>query len=105
MLMDILAALFAFFIVDPARSAVDEALAAARVPPAIVAEARTCLNTVAPRLAAGAWNDPWWGISTVVNVTFGTAEWRDAVADVAPNCARALDSVLKRDGGARAEAV
>lgn len=105
MIQDLLAALFSVFVVDPARAAMDEVLARSRVPPAIVAEARTCLNTAAPRLAARAWNDPWWGISTVVNVTFGTAEWRDAVADVAPNCARALDSVLKRDGGARAEAV
>lgn len=99
MIQDFLVAVFTFFVVDPARAAVDQALAAARVPPAIVAEARACLNEAGPRLAARAWNDPWWGVTTVVNVTFGTVEWRDAVADVAPRCATALDGVLRGRAG------
>lgn len=99
MIQEFLISIFTFFIVDPARAAVDQAVAYANVPPAVVAEAKACVGEAAPRLAARAWSDPWWGVTTVVNVTFGTVEWRDAVVDVAPRCATALDRVF----GGRAE--
>lgn len=101
MLTDILISIFTALIVDPARGAMDRALAAANVPPAAVAEARACLDEAAPRLAARAWNDPWWGVGTVVRVTFGTVTLHDTVAEVAPRCGPVLDRILDRPAGGR----
>ncbi|WP_075216484.1 hypothetical protein [Mongoliimonas terrestris] len=100
MIQDFLFALFMMLVVDPAKAEVASALAAARVPAAAIGEVTACLDGAVPDLVDRAFADPWWGVSTAVSVATGLTDPRDAVADVAPACAAALDGILTATGEA-----
>lgn len=100
MIQDFLIALFMMLVIDPAKAEVSAALEAARVPAAAVGEVTRCLDGAVPDLVDRAFADPWWALSTGVSVATGLADPRDAVADVAPACAAALDGILTATGEA-----
>ena len=94
MIMDFLVSIFLFLVVEPVEADVRAALERAQVPAAVVADVTGCIRSSGPELAERAWNDPVWGVTTAVSVAIGMSSATDAVGDVAPQCAAAIDQAL-----------
>jgi hypothetical protein len=90
MIRDFLIFLFTTFVVDPFQAELNQKLAAAQAPPAIVAEVSQCARTATPILADRAMSDPWWAASTVIGVWLGTTSAESALTDAAPACGTAV---------------
>lgn len=93
MLHDLFTWLLATFVIAPVQAEIDAKLRGVQVPPAVVAEARTCLSAAPSALASRATSDPWWGVSTVISAALGTTEPLSVVADTSPSCRRAVDGI------------
>jgi hypothetical protein len=68
----------------------NEKLAAARAPQAIVQDVAACTRAAAPSALARLTADPWWGVTTVAAVWMGTTPPEQVLIDVAPECRTAL---------------
>ncbi len=90
MIRDFLIFLFTTLVVEPFQAELNEKLAAAQAPPAVVAEISQCARTATPILADRAMSDPWWGASTVIRVWVGTTSPESVLTDAAPACGPAV---------------
>ena len=91
-MQDLLAALISFFLVQPLQDKVADKLDAARAPRAIVAQVVGCARAAAPVVVERATGDPWWAVSTIVQVWTGTAKPENILADTAPVCRPAIEA-------------
>lgn len=94
MIMDFLVSIFLFLVVEPVEADVRAALERANVAPAVVSDVTSCIRSSGPDLAERAWSDPVWGVATAVSVAVGMTNATDAIGDVAPQCASAIDRAL-----------
>ena len=91
-MMDLIAALISFFLIEPLRAEMAERLAAARAPQAVVAEVMACADAAAPRILERAVDDPWWAASSTVGVWLGSARPEALLFEAAPGCASAVEA-------------
>ncbi len=91
-MQDLLAALISFFVIQPLHDKVTEKLAAARAPRAIIAQVAGCAQAATPVVVERATSDPWWAVSTIVQVWIGTAKPENILADTAPVCRSAIEA-------------
>ena len=91
-MQDLLAALISFFLMQPLQEKVADKLDAARAPRAIVAQVAGCAQAATPVVVERATSDPWWAVSTIVQVWTGTAKPENILADTAPVCRPAIEA-------------
>ena len=89
MIGDILAWLFALFVVEPAMAAAGDKLAAARAPQETIRLVGECARRGGPVLADKAMAEPGWAVTTVIRVWMGTAQVEAVLAELDPTCASA----------------
>ncbi|WP_046862167.1 hypothetical protein [Microvirga massiliensis] len=89
-MQDLIAALVAFFIIDPVQAEMSERLAAARAPQAIVTDAAACLRTAAPLIVQRAVNEPMWAIGTTFELWVGSSQPIAVLLELSPSCAPAV---------------
>jgi hypothetical protein len=99
---DLILSLVSFFVVEPLQAELADKLAAARVPQAIVAQVSECATAATPRLADRALSDPWWGVTTTIEVWAGTTSPEAVLGAAAPSCAQALQAARPFLDGLRA---
>lgn len=92
MTRDILIFLFTTFVVEPFQTELNQKLAAAQAPPAVVAQISECAKIAIPILADRAMSAPWWGASTVISVWVGTTSPESVLSDAAPVCGSAVQA-------------
>jgi hypothetical protein len=88
---ELVAALVAFFIIDPLKAELGEKLAAARVPPGIVREVTACATAATPVVVERLSSDPLWAAGAVIRVWAGLAPPETVLAEAAPACRPAID--------------
>ena len=101
-MQEIIAALVAFFILDPLKADISERLAATRAPQALVRELAACAQRETPTVVARLAQDPWWGVTTVVRVWAGLTPLDAVLQETAPGCRPALEAArpfLSRGSG------
>ncbi|MCX7325869.1 MAG: hypothetical protein NTZ14_15885 [Hyphomicrobiales bacterium] len=90
-----------FFILDPFRAELNQNLAAAQAPAAIVQQVRTCATVGAPALLSRAYGDWWWTGTTMAYVAIGMRSPESVLVEVVPACAPALRAAQPFLTGAR----
>jgi hypothetical protein len=91
-MQDLIAALVAFFIIEPLQAEIGEKLAAARVPQSVITEVAACAQAAAPVIVKRAINDPLWGITTTLSIWIGSAKPDAMLIDAAPSCAQSVQA-------------
>ncbi|UJW74224.1 hypothetical protein [Rhizobium sp. SL42] len=71
MISEIIASLFATFVVEPMQADILARLNEAGASVEVVSQSRDCLASTTPMLISRAGNDVWWAGSTVVAVAVG----------------------------------
>ena len=89
-MQDLIAALVAFFIIEPVQAEMAEKLAAARAPQAIVADVATCVRTAAPTIVQRAVNEPVWAAGTTFQLWIGSSKPDAVLLELSPSCAPAV---------------
>lgn len=91
-MQDLVAALISFFLIEPLQAEMADKLAAARAPQAVLNEVSACARAARPVIVERATNDPWWAVSSVVQVWIGSARPEAILADTAPACRPAIEA-------------
>lgn len=91
-MQEIFAWLLATFVLGPWQADMHERLNAARAAPVAIEQVQACVAEAAPKLAARAAGDWWWGVSTVTAVSVGMTDPLDVVRHAAPSCGKAIDA-------------
>ncbi|GJE01616.1 MULTISPECIES: hypothetical protein [Methylobacterium] len=91
-MQDLIAALISFFLIDPLQAEMADKLRAARAPQAVVSDLTACAQAAKPAIVDRATGDPWWAVSSVVQVWIGTAQPDAVLADTAPSCRPAIEA-------------
>lgn len=91
-MMDFIATLISFFLTGPLQTELNEKLAAARVPPAIVTQVSDCAREAAPALVERAVSDPWWAATSALGVWVGYSRPETILSEAAPTCRPALEA-------------
>ncbi len=91
-MQDLLAALISFFLIQPLEEKMAEKLDAARAPRAVIAQVADCARAATPVVVERATSDPWWAVSTIVQVWTGTAKPETILAATAPVCRPAIEA-------------
>ncbi len=91
-MQDLLAALIAFFLVEPIQREIAETLANSRAPQEVVTSIRGCVTEHGPQIVNRALGDPWWATSSIFGVWVGIAEPAALLAEGAPGCVAALEA-------------
>lgn len=86
MISNLLAALFASFVLDPLQAEI-ERRALAGQPAEIVRQSQACLSSELPALARRASEDTFWTISTVIGLSTGWSSPADLLDKSNPDCA------------------
>ena len=68
MFQDIIAALFAFFVLDPIEAEMNRVITAADAPTEVVETAKDCVADAGPAIRSRIGADFWWSISQVTYV-------------------------------------
>ena len=89
---DLIAALVSLLLTGPLQSTMEEKLAAARAPQAVVSQVSACASTAAPVVVERVLGDPWWAVTTVVRVWTGLADPEAVLLDAAPACRPAIEA-------------
>jgi hypothetical protein len=89
-MQDLIAALVAFFIIDPVQAEMAEKLAAASAPQAIVTDVAACVRTAAPIIVQPAVNDPVWAAGTIFQLWVGSSKPDAVLLELSPSCAPAV---------------
>jgi hypothetical protein len=92
MLADLVAWIFAIFVVEPFEAVAREKLAAARAPQEIVRQIGDCAGRGGLILAEKGLADPGWIVTTVARIWMGTTRIETVLADLDPNCAEAVQA-------------
>src|SRR5918998_1054804 len=87
-MQDLLAALIAFFLIEPLQAE----LAAARAPQAVVAQVTSCARTATPVVVERAASETWWAVSSAVRLWAGWASPKTVLVEAAPECAAAVEA-------------
>jgi hypothetical protein len=90
MIRDFLLSLVSFFIIDPFTAELNEKLAIAQAPAAIVQNVRSCAVAAAPMLLDRVSNDWWWASTTAIAVSVGMTTPQQVLVEIAPVCASAV---------------
>ena len=90
MLNDLLAFLFATFVVGPFQAEIADKLAAARAPQAVVAEIGACASAAVPALIERLEGDWQWVVTRAVGIWIGTTSADAVLGEVVPQCREAL---------------
>jgi hypothetical protein len=90
MIRDFLLSLVSFFVIDPFTAELNQKLAAAQAPAAIVRDVRACAVAAAPILLERAMTDWWWAGTTAIAVSVGMTRPEAVLLENAPSCAPAL---------------
>ncbi len=88
---DLLSALFSYFVVSPAQSALAERLTQAGAPRDVIGKVAAC-GPKAAELFDRIVTDPWWAISTAIRAWFGTVRPDALMLELAPGCASVIDA-------------
>ncbi|MBX9758319.1 MAG: hypothetical protein K2Y29_06045 [Beijerinckiaceae bacterium] len=91
-MMEFISALISFFLTGPLQTELNEKLAAARVPQAIVTQVTDCAREAAPALIGRALSDPWWATTSSMGVWAGYSRPEAILAEAAPACRPALEA-------------
>ena len=91
-MQDLIAALVSFFLIEPLQTKMADKLAAARAPQAILNDVAACAKATGPVIVQRVTGDPWWGVSTAVQVWIGSATPETILADAAPACRPAIEA-------------
>lgn len=84
--------LVSIFLTGPLQDELNEKLAAARAPQAVVAQVADCARDAAPALVERAVSDPWWAATSTVSVWAGYARPEVILLDAAPACRPAVEA-------------
>jgi hypothetical protein len=101
-MQDMLAALIAFFLLEPMQQRIAEELAATRAPQEVVTSVVTCATEHGPQIVNRALDDPWWAASSAFGVWIGFADPAELLAEAAPECVAAINAArpfLETQGG------
>lgn len=90
LVQEIFAIIVNILVVEPLQAEMNERLAQARAPQAIIADVRTCATASLPILADRAAADPAWAVTTALNVWIGTAAPEDVLSTNSPQCSNAM---------------
>ena len=90
-MQDLIAALVSFFLIEPLQAKMADKLAAARAPQAVLADVSACAKAARPAIVDRATSDPWWAVSSIVQVWIGSATPEALLADAAPACKPAIE--------------
>ena len=91
-MQDLIAALVSFFLIEPLQTKMADKLAAARAPQAVLNDVAACARATGPVIVERVTGDPWWGVSTAVQVWIGSATPETILADTAPACRPAIEA-------------
>ncbi|HEY8563990.1 MAG TPA: hypothetical protein VIL65_00700 [Beijerinckiaceae bacterium] len=91
-MQDLIATLVSLFLIGPLETELADKLAAARAPRAVAIEIAACAREAAPRVVDRAVSDPWWAVSSTVQVWIGTTRPEALLVTIAPGCERAVQS-------------
>lgn len=91
-MMDFFAALISFFLTGPLQTELNEKLAAARAPQAIVTQVADCAREAAPAVLERALSDPWWAATSSLSVWAGYSRPETILFDAAPACRPAIEA-------------
>ncbi len=91
-MQDLIAALVSFFLIEPLQTKMADKLAAARAPQAVLTEVTACARAAGPVIVERVTGDPWWGVSTTVQVWLGSATPETILADASPTCRPAIEA-------------
>ncbi len=89
MIGDLIAWVFAVFVVEPAMASANDKLAALRAPQETIRLVGDCARRGGPILAERALAEPGWAVTTIVRIWMGTARIEAVLADLDPGCADA----------------
>ncbi len=93
MFQEIIAAIFAFFVLDPIEAEMNRMITANNVPKEVVQSARDCVADAGPAIQSRIGNDFWWSIAQVTYVAVGMTPAEDVLVEVVPSCAPALGTL------------
>jgi hypothetical protein len=102
MIRDFLFSVFSFLVIEPFQAELQQSLAAARAPQALVQDVGACARAAAPVLADRALNDWWWAGTTAISVGIGMRTPESVVTEAAPSCAPTMQAVRPFLNAARA---
>lgn len=88
----IFAALISFFLVDPVQAELAERLSASQAPQEVVSAISGCTQAAIPSVVDRVTGDPVWALSQVYEVWIGASDPVRLLAEVAPECSRALET-------------
>jgi hypothetical protein len=89
-MQDLIAALVAFFLIEPVQAEMAEKLAAARAPQATVTEVIACARRAAPLIVERALDDPVWAAGTTFQLWLGSSKPDAVLLELSPSCAPAV---------------
>lgn len=95
MISDIVAWLFALFVMDPLQAQISERLERAKLSVSAIEQSRQCVASHGPELVARAGEEPGWAITTAVGVATGWTSPAELFDARDPNCTmlfRAIDA-------------
>lgn len=91
-MMDFIVALISFFLTGPLQTEINEKLAAAGAPQAIVKPLIDCAREAAPAVLERALSDPWWAATSTLSVWTGYSRPETILSDAAPACRPAIEA-------------
>lgn len=86
MISDIVAWLFALFVIDPLQAEIGTRLERANVPVAAIQQSRHCVESHGPRLLQRAGEEPGWAVATATSVAIGWTSPVQLLDAGDPNC-------------------
>ncbi len=95
-MQELLAALIAFVLIDPLRAELSQKLEAAGIPPTAVVEVVACAGKAAPAIVDRVLEDPVGAAWRVAGFWSGTIASEALLAELAPECAPALNAAGRR---------
>ncbi|MDH6269445.1 hypothetical protein M2360_004873 [Rhizobium sp. SG_E_25_P2] len=98
---DFIAALIAFFVIDPLTAELDGKLAGLKSSPETAAIVRECAGAIGPQLIEKASGDYWWAATTAFSVATGLTAPESLLAD-GPACCQTALSLMKGETGKEA---
>lgn len=90
MIRDFLLSVFSFLVVEPFQAEINQKLAAAQAPAAVIQQVEGCARAAIPVLADRALGDWWWAGTTAVYVGIGMRSPEAVLVQEVPACEPAV---------------
>jgi hypothetical protein len=97
MISDFIAAMFAWFVIDPLQAELQQQIERANAPVQIVQQSQKCLATEGPRLLERAGTEPGWAVTTAFSVAIGWTSPEQVFDPANPNCNALRDLIDGQD--------